>query len=329
MPPHPAVAACRLAVRRAVADLPAEALILLACSGGVDSLALSAAGLWEIPRRGRRAGVVCVDHGLQPGSDARATQVTAWAAGLGAAPTEVLTVQVRGDGGPEAAARRARYAALDAACARHEAVAVLLAHTRDDQAETVLLGLARGSGTRALAGMAPRRGVYRRPLLQLPRSVTEEVCAVLDLRPWRDPHNADPAYARARVRSSALPALEAALGPGVAPALARSADHLRADADALDEWAAGVAAELGASSMQPGAVAVSALAALPAAIRRRVLLRAARAAGVPAGRLAAAHLAAMDALVVGWHGQRPVALPFGHAVSRECGWLRFRPPEER
>src|SRR5262249_35992674 len=171
----------------------------------------------------------------------------------------------------------------------------------DDQAETVLLGLARGSGARSLAGMPARRGLYRRPLLGVARATLRTACDALGLRPWDDPQNADQAYARARVRHQALPALEDALGPGVAQALARSASQLRAGAQLLDGPAAG-----GAERARPedGGGRVDVLASRPGAIRPRVRRRAAVAAGCPPGALAARHIEALDQLVNGWHGQR-------------------------
>jgi tRNA(Ile)-lysidine synthase len=235
--PDPAVAAVRLAVRGALSALDPGDLVLVACSGGADSLALAGALAFEAARSGHRAGGVSVDHGLQEGSAARAAEVVKVMAGLGLNPAEVVTVTVGSAGGPEAAARTARYAALDAAAVRRGAVAVMLGHTLDDQAETVLLGLARGSGARSLAGMSPVSGKYRRPLLDLDRTVVRRACLAMGLTPWDDPHNQDAAYARARVRSDVLPALEKGLGPRIAPALARTARMLREDADALDTWA--------------------------------------------------------------------------------------------
>ena len=225
------VAAVRSAVRRA---LPSGGLTLVACSGGADSLALAAAARFV----GSLVGLVTVDHGLQAGSDQRAAGVAAWARSAGFDPVEVATVEVAGlPGGPEAAARSARYAALSAAADRAGAAAVLLGHTRDDQAETVLLALARGAGPRGLAGMPFRKGVFLRPLLDVPRADTRKACAALGLVPWDDPHNVDPAYARSRVRGSALPALVDALGAGVVGNLARSASMIAADNNALDELA--------------------------------------------------------------------------------------------
>ncbi len=319
----------RVAVRadlRALAAAPGS-LVLAACSGGADSLALAAALAFEAPRAGLRAGAVSVDHGLHPGSAEVARRVRETCAGpLGLDPVLLTRVAVGRSGGPEAAARTARYAALERLAAEAGAVAVLLGHTLDDQAETVLLGLARGSGTRSLAGMPAVRGVFRRPLLGVPRAVVRAACAARGLAPWEDPSNADRRLARARARHEALPALEAALGPGVAAALARSAAALREDADALDELAARRdpfrADPDGAAG---SSAAVTELLAAPAALRRRWLRSAALAAGCPAGVLAARHVDAVDALLLRWRGQGPVHLPGGARAHRACGRLVLTP----
>jgi tRNA(Ile)-lysidine synthase len=303
-------------VRACVSDLAAGELVLVACSGGPDSLALAAALAFAAPRAGLRAGGVTVDHGLQDGSAARAASVAAALAGLGLEPVRAVSVTVRGDGGPEAAARTARYDALSAVAAELGAAAVLLGHTLDDQAETVLLGLARGSGPRSLAGMPPRRGVFRRPLLGVRRSVTAAACAALGLDPWDDPHNADRRYTRVRVRLDALPALEAALGPGVAEALARTADQLRADAEVLED----ISSE---RARGDSPLSASALAGMPGAVRSRVLRAAAVAAGCPAGALTAGHVARLEELVTGWRGQRWIDLPGGVRAARRSGQLHF------
>lgn len=203
-------------------------------------MALASALAFEAPKLGIRAGGITVDHGLQPGSDLRAEEVVLRMRELGLEPVESIAVTVGRSGGPEAAARDARYAALDDAAVRHGAIAVLLGHTRDDQAETVLLGLARGSGIRSLSGMAAVSGAggrYRRPFLGLDRQTARKACMVQSLPVWDDPHNADPAYTRSRLRQEGLPALEKALGKGVVEALARTAQLSRDDADALDAWA--------------------------------------------------------------------------------------------
>jgi tRNA(Ile)-lysidine synthase len=294
--------------------------VLVACSGGADSVALAAATAFEAPRTGRRAGAVTVDHDLQPGSAARAVALADRLRRLGLDPVEVATVAVGSAGGPEAAAREARYRALDEAADRLGAGAVLLGQTLDDQAETVLLGLARGSGSRSLAGMPARRGRFVRPLLGLDRSTVRAAARASGLPLWDDPHNADPAFTRARVRDDALPALEKALGPGVPEALARTAGLARADADALDGWAA---TAYDTARAGPGVLAVEALAELPSAVRSRVLRLAALAAGTPGTDLTAGHVAELDRLVTDWHGQGPLHLPGGVRAGRDRAMLHL------
>jgi tRNA(Ile)-lysidine synthase len=333
MGPHPAVAELRAAVRRLVADLNPGDLVLAACSGGADSLALAAALAFVAPRLGLRGGGVTVDHQLQPGSAQQAARAAAQMTGLGLAPVEIRTVTVEGAGGPEAAARTARYRALDETAEATGAAAILLGHTRDDQAEAVLLGLARGSGGRSLAGMAERSGRYRRPFLDVGRDRTQAACDVLGLAAWADPQNADGRYARARVRHHVLPVLEEALGPGIAEALARTARQLRADADVLDELARQAAGPLILPGAEPDAAGsltrpgpeldAAGLIGLPTAVRTRVLRYAALAAGCGAGSLTATHIERLDELLTGWHGQRGVDLPGGVRGVRECGKLRF------
>jgi len=324
--PDPAVAAVRNAVRAGLSDLEPGDLVLVACSGGADSLALAAATAFVSVRSeaGYRSGAITVDHGLQAGSAERADALAERLRGIGLDPVLVVRVEVGNDGGPEAAARTARYEALDDAAARLGARAVLLAHTSDDQAETVLLGLARGSGARSLAGMAPISGVYRRPVLGLTRAVLRRACVAHGLEPWDDPHNADPRFTRVRIRVDALPALERAVGPGVAAALARTADLLRADCAALDEWAV-TGLEAARATKGPGAAAggldVAVLAELPEAVRTRVIRLAALEAGCPAGSLFGSHLHAVDALVIDWHGQDGVDLPGGLRARRACDRL--------
>jgi tRNA(Ile)-lysidine synthase len=325
--PTQAVAAVRHAVRLALEPVALEspgAVVLAACSGGGDSVALAAALAFEAPRLGLRAGGVTVDHGLQAGSGARASAVVALLRGLGLDPAIDVAVVVDGEGGPEAAARSARYRALREAADRAGAAVMLLGHTLDDQAETVLLGLARGSGTRSLAGMAETTGeggLFRRPLLQVPRATTAKACADADLPVWSDPHNGDAAFSRVRVRSRVLPVLESELGPGIAAALARTAALARDDADALDHWAERVFAELARHGGGSVELDADELAALPPAIRRRVLRLAALAIGVGAGELAAVQLHAVDALLTGWRGQGAVSLPGGYSAFRRYGRL--------
>jgi len=327
--PHRAVAAVRLAVRQALVQttqttqtgqldpFPPGGLVLVACSGGADSLALAAAVAFEAPRAGLAAGAVIVDHDLQEGSRAVAQRAAGQCHSLGLDPVEVVRVQVAGAGsGPESRARDARYQAFADAVQRVGAVAVLLGHTRDDQAEQVLLGLARGSGARSLSGMPARRGPYVRPLLGVARTTTAAACEAAGLMAWVDPQNSDPAYGRVRARAL-LPVLERELGPGTVAALARSADLLREDADALDDLAAHALVELGA----PGpvqSIPAAALLRLPRAIRTRVWRLVALEAGCPPGALIATHIDSLDTLVTSWRGQGPIDLP-GHVQGHRSG----------
>lgn len=316
--PDPAVAAVRRAVREHLVDVPPGALVLVACSGGPDSLALLAGATFEAPKAAVRVGAVVVDHGLQEGSAAVAERAAAQCRALGADPVRVRPVRppVTSAGGPEAAARTARYAALADAAGELTAYRVWLGHTLDDQAEQVLLGLARGSGTRSLAGMPRRRTPYERPLLHLSKATTLTACRALGLDPWHDPSNADPAYTRNRLRR-ALADLERDLGPGLAKALARTADQARDDADALDALAAQARADLGGAPWP-----ATALAAHPPAVRGRLWRLLAVEAGCP--EVTAAHVRALDALVTQWHGQGPTYLPGGIAAVRRDGGIRLQ-----
>ncbi len=311
--PAPAVAATRVAVRSELALLPAGGTVVVGCSGGPDSLALAAAVAFEAGKADRPAVGVVVDHGLQPGSAQVAEQAAADCRALGLAQVEVVRVGVeRSGGGPEEAARMARYAALEDAAERHAACAILVGHTRDDQAEQVLLGLARGSGSRSLSGMPRRRGRLVRPFIGVTRAETEAACAAYGVAPWQDPHNEDTSFTRVRARAL-LRELERELGPGVTAALARSAEMIREDADFLDDEAARLRAGLG-----PGPWLVAELAAVPRALRTRLWRLLAVEAGSPPGQLAMAHVESLDALLTSWHGQGPLQLP-GHVRALRSG----------
>jgi tRNA(Ile)-lysidine synthase len=314
----------RVAVRRCLADLPGDAVVAAAVSGGADSLALAAALAFERPG----SCALVVDHGLQEGSRDIAERAAVQCRERGLA-TEVLgpwrsscdphgpdRVDSRKtlDGGPEASARALRYALLEDASTRLGLAAVLLGHTLDDQAESVLLALARGSGARSLAGMPATRGRYRRPLLGLDRATVRQACAEAGLDAVDDPHNTDPAFARSRVRAEALPVLESALGPGIAAALARTAGLLREDADALDALTPDLAAE-------PACDELAEL--LPALLSRALKRWAERACG---RAVTGVHVESLRALVEGWRGQGGVQLPGGTVVERRAGRLVAQPP---
>jgi tRNA(Ile)-lysidine synthase len=319
--------ATRAAVRRALADLPTGSRVLVACSGGPDSLALAAAAGWVGPRAGLDVTSVVVDHGLQDGSAQVAATAAEACLALGV-PAQVVRVQVGSAGGPEAAAREARYAALTQAATAQGAAAVLLGHTLDDQAETVLLRLARGSGARSLSAMAPLVGLWRRPFLDVPRATVRAAADALadrGIAVWCDPHNEDRGFARVRVREL-LDDLVRDLGPGVVAGLARSADLLRDDADALDALAAAATVEIVRADDDTQWAAVPDLAALPAAIRTRVIRSMALACGSPADGLGVDHVRTVEAYVVDWHGQGPTRLPGGVRAERACGRLCLRSP---
>jgi tRNA(Ile)-lysidine synthase len=323
--------AVRRAVRKHLAELPAGALVLIACSGGPDSLALAKAVAAESKRTDATwsAGAIVVDHGLQVDSAAVAERAAQHCRSFGLDPVEVIRVDIAldhtGGGGPEAMARDARREALLEAADRHAAAAICLAHTRDDQAETVLLRLSRGSGARSLSAMAPVTGIWHRPLLALDRATVH--ASLGDLVPWVDPHNTDPRFARVRVRIDALPALVDALGSGVVHGLARSAELLRDDADALDA----IADQMWLSSLiasgenLTGAIEldVSPLIDAHRAVRTRVLRRACLEVGAPAAAITFDHVRSIEALISDWRGQGPLDLPGSLRVSRACGRLRF------
>lgn len=305
----PSVAEVRRAVRAALGRV--DGPVVVALSGGPDSLALAAATSFEAARAGILAEAVVVDHGLQKGSDAVAATAAekARALGLGA---RVVRVEVGSTGGPEAAARTARYAGLAAAAAEIGADVVLLGHTLDDQAETVLLGLARGSGGLSLAGMPTERRdatgpVWARPLLSVRRRTTVAACAAEGLEPWTDPHNANPAYSRVRVRDRVMPVLESELGPGVAEALARTAEQLREDADAFQDMIDETIEDIVEHAEAGISISVAALAANPAALRNRIVRYVVDSEfGVSLSRAQTLEVAR---LATDWTGQGPIDLP--------------------
>lgn len=318
---HPAVAAVRQGVRRSLSAVPPGSPVLVACSGGADSLALMSAAVFEGHRRDLRVIGVTVDHGLQAGSAEHAERVVLQMAGLGADETASARVQVDPAGlGPEAAARHARYAVLDRFREHFGAALVLLGHTRDDQAETVLLGLTRGSGGRSLAGMRRTFDHYARPLLDVAAADTTAACLAEGIGFWDDPHNDDPSFTRVRVRRRVLPLLEAELGPGVAATLARTADQVRDDVEALDAIARATYDELHAA----GSLPLGPLGMRPRAITSRVLRWAALEAGAIDAELFHVHVGALLALVAG-EIRGEVQLPGKITAYRDGSHLRFRP----
>jgi len=303
-----ALVALRSAVRAALTKFAPGDLILVAVSGGADSLALAEAAKLEVDKLALKIQAITIDHQLQPGSAAQAETVKSQLS----FPCEIRKVDVQVTDGLEASARRARYEALSSYANEIGAVAVLLGHTKDDQAENVLLGLARGSGARSLSGMSAETGIYLRPFLSITREQTVAACKELNLKPWNDPHNDDLNFLRVRARKKVLPIMEAELGPGISEALVRSANLLRDDADALDL----LAEEFW---KRDSSLEVSRLLELPKAIRTRVLRIALFEAGVT--QLSADQVSQVEALISNWKGQGEVSLPAGVKVSRISGRL--------
>ena len=308
--------AIRNAVREQLQRCEAGDCILVAVSGGADSLALAYATLIESVPLAIRAVAVTIDHQLQEKSADQAAKVEKQLREMGYQDVVVAKVKVSLESGLEAGARNARYEALERIAIEKSAVKVLLGHTRDDQAESVLLGLARGSGTRSLSGMASENGIYLRPLLSLTRAQTEAACTEFGIKYWNDPHNENLDFSRVRVRLEVLPVMEEQIGPGIAAALARSAALLRDDADALDAIAS---AEISRHNLTD--LECSELELLPRAIRTRILRSAIYAAGAPSGSISADHIGAVEALITSWHGQGLVSLPGGVKVERISGRL--------
>lgn len=306
-----ATVSLRNAVKPFLATLEAGDTFLVAVSGGADSLALAYALLIESKSLALNPIAVTIDHQLQENSEIQSKRVEEQLKELGYVQVIIKKVLVALDSGIEAGARDARYSALVAIAQETKAVKVFLGHTRDDQAETVLLGLARGSGARSLSGMAMENGIYLRPLLSLTRAETEAACREWKLDFWNDPHNLNSEFTRVKVRREVIPYLEENLDPGISRALVRSAALLRDDADALDLWA----------DCEYGDLTCERLAALPKAIRTRIIRRAALEAGATPGQLTYEQVGAIDALICAWKGQGAVSLAGGVKVERISGRL--------
>ncbi|MEI6552070.1 MAG: tRNA lysidine(34) synthetase TilS [Actinomycetes bacterium] len=314
-----AVPAVRNAVRAWLEKFEAGDKILVAVSGGADSLALAYALSVESEKLAISVVGVTVDHQLQSASSSQAEKVVEQLAKFGlTCAIKKVTVDIKE--GLEASARKVRYEAINEMAIQENADAVFLGHTKDDQAETVLLGLARGSGTRSLSGMAEHNGIYIRPLLEITRIQNEQFCKEVGLDYWNDPHNQDSQFARVRVRNEALPVLEKSIGPGISDALARSAHLLRDDADALDSWAQSEVTHLNLQDLD-----CAHLQALPRAIRTRILRFAIYAAGAPSGSVSADHVSGVEALISAWSGQGALNLPGGVRVERISGRLSLSP----
>jgi len=267
-----------------------------------------------IERSNTKVIPIVIDHGLQEGSAQITSQTIERLKQIGFTQVESARAQVTMTDGLEASARRARYQLFNQFIETYQPKYFLLAHTLNDQAENVLLGLARGSGARSLSGMAVKNNVFVRPLLKISRELTTAACSEAGIEIWSDPHNEDLRFTRVRVRKNLLPIIEDNLGPGITEALVRSADLLRDDADALD----GFAAEY-FNQADPFNLDVKELERLPKAITTRVLRLAIYKAGAPSGSLSAEHIATAQALISDWHGQKEVSLPGNVKLLRNSG----------
>ena len=312
----PALIELRQAIRPWFEKLEPNSKVCVGVSGGADSLALAVSAKLEADNFAIDLIAVIVDHGLQENSAEIAALTREKLTKIGYTDVFIGKAVVQLTDGPESSARRARYKVFQQALETYAATTFLLGHTKNDQAEGVLLGLARGSGTKSLSGMQSVSGVFVRPFLNIGRDRTEEACREARVEVWSDPHNFNNDYARVRVRENVLPLLEEEIGPGIVDALARSAKILREDASALDEWADSIF-----SVIDPSDIEISVLTPLPVAVRSRVLRRAIYAVGAPAGSISAAHLEPIEALVSEWRGQGHTSLPGGVKVCRISGRL--------
>ena len=317
----PALLELRQAVRFWFEKLEPNSQVCIGVSGGADSLALAAAAKLESKNFSIDLVAVIVDHGLQANSAEIAEFAKQQLIKLGFQDIFVGRASVQITDGLEASARRARYKVFQQAIETYGPNTFLLGHTKNDQAEGVLLGLARGSGTKSLSGMQEVSGIFVRPLLGIDRATTEIACHESNIEYWVDPHNSNQDFTRVRVRDNILPLLENDIGPGIIDALARSAKILREDAIALDEWAENVFRQV-----EPMDIEISILATLPVAVRSRVLRMAIYAAGAPAGSISAAHLEPIEAFVSDWRGQGHTSLPGGVKVCRISGRLSLSKP---
>lgn len=287
-------------------------------------MALAMATQFVGPKRGIRIAAAIIDHGLQAESAEVAERTAAVLRERGIEHVVVRRVDVGTDGGPEAAAREARYLGLMSVASEVGATMILTGHTRNDQAESVILGLTRGSGPGSVRGMPSFDGLIGRPLLDVTRDTTVAACAAEGIEPWDDPHNDNSAFTRVRIRNVVIPTLETELGPGIVDALARTAELLRDDDDALDLLATGMARTVMTTDGEV-ALDVAGTASKPRAIRTRLIRLAAAEAFL--STLSHAQTVAVDALLVDWHGQKPIDVT-GGSVVRQDGRLIFRPRSE-
>jgi tRNA(Ile)-lysidine synthase len=318
----PAQGLVRHALRQSlVANTKPGQKLLVAVSGGADSLALAAATEFEAKKLNLKIAAAVIDHGLQKNSDKIASQAAKQLAAIGFEEIYVEKVKVSKKGGMEAAAREARYLALESIRAKSKSNVIVLGHTFSDQAETVLLGLVRGSGAKSLSGMSEKTNHLLRPLLGLERKTTEEFCKDSGIKFWSDPQNKDDKFLRVMIRTQVLPFLEKMLGGSVAKSLVRTADQLREDSQYLDTEAGKKYKSLAQISVASLSFDAGKLSKLPPAMLNRVIKMALDSFGKESSRT---HVLAVADLVWSWHGQKPLTLP-GVRVGRKANTITFTP----
>jgi tRNA(Ile)-lysidine synthase len=310
----------RLAVRNTLTShtKPGQKL-LVAVSGGADSLALAAATEFEAKKLGLKIAAAVIDHSLQKYSDKIAARTAKTLASLGFEEVVVKKVSVGKAGGPEAAARTARYSALEKIRQQTRSHFIVLGHTASDQAETVLLGLVRGSGSKSLSGMSEKTGLLLRPLLVVDRATTEAFCKDSGIKYWLDPQNKDEKFLRVMIRKHVLPFLEKQLGGSVAASLVRTSDQLREDNAYLESQADKSFKRYAKVSASGISFDAQLIGKLPSAILHRVIKKALDGFGSESSRT---HVLAVSDLVLSWHGQKPLALP-GVRVVRKGNTITF------
>ena len=318
----PAQGLIRLAVRNCLtSNTKPRQKLLIAVSGGADSLALAAACEFEAKKLGVKIAAAVIDHSLQNNSDKVAAQTAKTLAALGFEEVVVKKIAVGKAGGPEAAARTARYTALETLRQKTKSHFIVLGHTSSDQAETVLLGLVRGSGSKSLSGMSEKTGFLLRPLLGIERATTEAFCKDSGIKYWSDPQNKDEKFLRVMIRKHVLPFLEKQLGGSVAASLVRTSVQLREDNTYLESQADKSFKKYAKVSGSGIGFDAKALEKLPAAILNRVIKKALDSFGSESSRT---HVLAVSDLVLSWHGQKPLALP-GVRVVRKGNTISFEP----
>ena len=322
----PAQGAIRNAVREVLAtNTKPGQKVLIAVSGGADSLALASATLFESKKLQLQVATATIDHGLQKNSSKVTEQTLEKLHQIGLVEAWSKKVKVGTKGGPEAAARDARYKALESIRVESNSDFIILGHTANDQAETVLLGLTRGSGSKSLSGMSVKTGKLLRPLLSIERSTTVQFCKDESISPWQDPQNKDLKFLRVRIRKVVLPFLEKQLGSGIFNNLIRTSSQLQEDDKYLSEMANKAFKKIAKTTSQTVTLGQPELSKLPEAIRNRVIKAAIDYFGMESSRT---HVLAVADLVLNWHGQKPLALP-GVRVERKGKTITLKASQEK